>query len=190
MSTLDYGGGADMRRSSRPVGLVVDLGGHAIVDFDAYERAYSHHYFLTELRGLTMLDPFGGLVAAGLKPIETRWYSTKYRGPIAFTASKGKALALEERFHDRYIESGVGNVLLEPGTVICTAYLVDCRPMRLEDQDDAWIGYDPKRWAWVLRDVRPVSGVRIRGMQSLFRVSRDVADRVYAQVAVKKAAAP
>jgi activating signal cointegrator 1 len=43
------------------------------------------------MKALTLLQPWASLVAAGLKTIETRSWSTRYRGPLAIHASKGTA---------------------------------------------------------------------------------------------------
>src|SRR6266699_6473957 len=52
---------------------------------------------------LTMTDPWGSLVAAGAKRIETRSWSTAYRGPLAIHVAKtlparAEALCYEEPF--------------------------------------------------------------------------------------------
>ncbi len=42
-----------------------------------------------DIRGLTLTKPWATLVALGHKRIETRSWSTVYRGPIAIHAAKG-----------------------------------------------------------------------------------------------------
>ena len=43
----------------------------------------------SSMRGLTLTQPWASLVAIGAKRIETRSWSTNYRGPIAIHAAKG-----------------------------------------------------------------------------------------------------
>ncbi len=43
------------------------------------------------MKALSLLQPWATLVVIGVKQIETRSWSTAYRGPLLIHASKGKA---------------------------------------------------------------------------------------------------
>lgn len=106
------------------------------------------------MKALSLWQPHVAAIALGLKPWETRGWSTTYRGPLALHAAKrewndvgdwhsrartlmGKRIAdlVAERFPDligtaRAIE--MGNLIIERmlafGAMICIAELVDCVP--------------------------------------------------------------
>jgi len=40
------------------------------------------------MKALTLYQPWATLIAIGAKKVETRWWSTKYRGPLAIHAGK------------------------------------------------------------------------------------------------------
>src|SRR5688500_9822529 len=89
------------------------------------------------IRALTLHQPYATLVAVGAKTIETRSWSTNYRGRIAIHAAKGLAgmtaaefvrLCSSEPFRS---ELGTEGELLARGVVLATADLFDVR--RTED---------------------------------------------------------
>lgn len=64
------------------------------------------------MKGLTLTQPWATLVAIGAKRVETRSWSTNYRGPIAIHAAKGfppeaRALCDEEPFRSCLVRSPV-----------------------------------------------------------------------------------
>lgn len=119
-----------------------------------------------------MLDPWASLIALLQKGIETRSWYTKYRGPLAIHASKGRApwhmnLAWQEPFFSalkpqhRKINEKTG-ILYYPGCVIATCNLVDCIKTELiigalYGLNEAQFGdYTPGRFAWILQDIKPL----------------------------------
>ena len=87
------------------------------------------------MKALTLHQPWASLVAVGVKTIETRSWSTKYRGRLAIHAGARKptmdavyAPALAEGW--RWLE-GAGLVPLPLGAVVATCELVDVVPMVL-----------------------------------------------------------
>jgi hypothetical protein len=103
------------------------------------------------VKALSLTQPFATLVATGEKKIETRSWSTSYRGPIAIHAAKGLSsiggmgglidLCTTEPFRSVLTESGRGQgeskdlplhvivATLPRGAVVATARLVDCLPI-------------------------------------------------------------
>jgi hypothetical protein len=126
------------------------------------------------MKAITLTQPWATLVAIGAKRIETRTWSTNYRGPLAIHAAKGFPrdaieLALEEPFRSTLARAGVKRLDdLPRGAVVATARLVECRSTTpdmidgswvagLSDLEDAFGDYSPGRYGWVLADVEPLA---------------------------------
>jgi len=83
------------------------------------------------IRALSLQQPYANLVAQGQKTLETRKWSTNYRGDILICAST----------------TGVG----EPtGVALCLVELVDIRPMTAADESAACVKLYPRAKAWEL----------------------------------------
>lgn len=85
------------------------------------------------MKALTLTQPWATLVAIGAKRIETRSWSTPYRGPIAIHAARnaraGATVMHEEPFRSVLAAAGVRVLAdLPRGAVIATAYLADVLP--------------------------------------------------------------
>jgi hypothetical protein len=96
-----------------------------------------------------MTPPWGQKIRDGHKPIETRKWKTNYRGPILFVC------ALRPKSE-------------EAGMALCTATLVDCRPMTKADEYYAGCVLYDGAWAWILRDVVAVEPFPVKGQLNLF----------------------
>lgn len=122
---------------------------------------------------ITLWQPWASLVAQGDKKIETRSWSTSYRGPIAIHAAK--------RSPDWSTFSEDSYALPEgkdwpQGAVVAIANLVDCVEMTPEfiaaqSQEERALGlWQPGRFAWVLENVRPLDPpVPAKGGQKLWQ---------------------
>lgn len=97
------------------------------------------------MKALTLHQPWASLIALGVKTIETRSWSTKYRGPLAIHAGKrcevGKVghFDVEDdtppRSAKQYLLRGVGWPYRVPlGCVVATCELVDVVPILLDTQ--------------------------------------------------------
>lgn len=86
-------------------------------------------------KAICVKEPWASLIAGGLKTIETRKWSTRFRGPLVICSSKSK--------------KGTGS-----GMAIAIADLVDCRPMTAEDWQAAKCDPYPRAFAWVLQNIR------------------------------------
>ena len=89
------------------------------------------------MKAITIMQPYASLVASGAKQIETRCWSTNYRGPIAIHAGKKWTADQQELIkRDPFLSalfSGNKKMsikkryqLLPFGAVIAIAELVDC----------------------------------------------------------------
>lgn len=129
-----------------------------------------------ELRGLSLLQPWASLIAAGAKTIETRSWGTSYRGQVAIHASRRFTreqwtLCLEREFSealDLHFPSPHQDTHgLPVGCVVAVARvqwtertdlfdtLIDDLIQRAE-KERAFGDYSDGRWAWFLADVRPL----------------------------------
>ena len=154
------------------------------------------------MRGITLTQPYASLVAVGAKKIETRSWSTGYRGPIAIHAGQGLGpvggerglveLVRSEPFHGALL-AGLGEFGtwdLPRGAIVAVATLVDCvratgdgyiehRATRLLDkvsaQERAFGDYSPGRYAWLLADVRRLpEPIPARGALGLWTVPAEI----------------
>lgn len=99
------------------------------------------------MKALTLLQPWATLVAIGAKKIETRSWSTSYRGPLAIHASKGfpkdaQHLCFQEPFRSHlgeYVNLGepyFGNHKFSLGCVVATCELINVVQI---DNDAQWV---------------------------------------------------
>ena len=154
------------------------------------------------MRGLSLTQPWAQLVAIGAKRIETRSWSTKYRGAIAIHAARRAGHAeISAAQHPAFVDKlrAAGYVLEGPvicrewnvprGVVVAVAQLVDV--VRVEDleakpidvYEGAFGNYESGRWAFMLDAVRPLKRpLPVRGMQGLWPLPDQLACRLARQV--------
>lgn len=131
------------------------------------------------MKGLTLTQPWATLVALGHKRVETRSWSTRYRGPIAIHAAKGFPGYAREFAS---LERAIGRLpqRIPRGAIVAVAELVDVR--RTEEAAQMVEGlerhlgdFSPGRFAWLLSNVRALSEpVGYRGALGLWTVPPDV----------------
>lgn len=156
------------------------------------------------MKALSLWQPWASAIATGAKRIETRSWSTDYRGPLAIHAAKryvheemiflhscwewcaalaplGVRMGQRESLKD----------LLPFGALVCVCDLIDCRPSESFTvgeldarrysagnegrEHHSWTerqmgDFSPRRFGWVLANVRPIKPVAWRGAQGLFNV--------------------
>jgi hypothetical protein len=83
------------------------------------------------MKGLSVKEPYASLIADGLKPIETRTWWDRYRGPLLICASAKPAIRLA-------------------GYAIAIVNVVDWRRMQPADKPLAHCDYDPRLYSVVL----------------------------------------
>lgn len=138
------------------------------------------------MKGLSLTQPWASLVAIGAKRIETRSWSTSYRGDVLIHAAKkfpadARCLCPVEPFVD-----ALGMAILHTGQVLAVARLVECfafdartaakiarrsylglLPAHEVDFGD----YSAGRFGFVFEDVRPLSApIAWRGALGLWDV--------------------
>ena len=114
------------------------------------------------MKALSLLQPWASLVLIGVKEIETRSWSTSYRGPLLIHSSKGKAgeIFADELPFKKYITDFknlpfgyiVGKVTLTDVIRIGTgllSYANDETLNKLSMEEKAFGDYSPGRFAWL-----------------------------------------
>lgn len=141
------------------------------------------------MKAISLWQPYASLVAHGLKRIETRSWSTSYRGPVLIHAARRYEVDVYHTLWQRFPE--VRDAWLgEPprGALVAVARLADVRPMAwggrprpadalvIDDQtrlERAVGDWQPGRYGWVLEDVRPLDRpIPCLGAQGLWEVRR------------------
>lgn len=136
------------------------------------------------IKCITLTQPWATLVAIGAKRIETRSWSTSYRGPLAIHAAKGlgpvggrqglRDLCVSEFFYPALYVHIDRTEDLPLGAIVAVCRLVDCVPTEwvampppaapriardqnvweLTDQERAFGDYSAGRFAWLLADIQ------------------------------------
>lgn len=106
------------------------------------------------MKGLSIRQPWVNLILTGHKTIETRTWSTKYRGDLLIVASKSPRI--------------------EPyGCAVAVVTLSDVRVMTKQDESYACCEIYPKAHSWVLTNLRPIMPIPMKGALGIFNVDLD-----------------
>lgn len=144
------------------------------------------------MKAISLWQPWASLVAIGAKKIETRGWSTSYRGPLAIHAAKHwtkdlGSMCLKEPFYSRLAAVGFCGITrrlcgLPLGAVVATCRLARVEPIYDFPQTivgNEFVGtperdfgdYREGRFGWVLEDVRQLpTPVPYAGSQGFFDV--------------------
>lgn len=144
------------------------------------------------MKCLSLWNPWATAIAVGTKTIETRSWSTSYRGPLAIhAAQKYPPVAAEFAAVERAL--GRLPARMPSGAILVVCELVDVRPafhIPIGPVERLYGDYSSGRFAWVLERVRPlVTPVSCIGRQGLFTIEDDLAAQVLA-LAIDRLAAP
>jgi len=107
---------------------------------------------------LSLMQPWASLVALKHKRIETRSWTTIYRGPLAIHASKGMPLWAKEVCEDETERGLLPPDSLPLGAIVAVCRLADVRRTEIVEptlsENERRLGnYEPGRFAWFLEDV-------------------------------------
>lgn len=132
------------------------------------------------MKALTLTEPYASLVALRQKEVETRSWTTSYRGPLAIHAAKGfpkwaKETAQEPEFASALkYETGSYDPALRIGRILCVVELVAVHATesvrgRLSEKELQFGDYHDGRFAWMLRYSHPVIEIPlVRGALGLW----------------------
>jgi hypothetical protein len=143
----------------------------------------------TEVRQLTVWQPWASALALGLKRYETRTWRTHYTGLIAIHAGRWAPrhvvldllAALADTEALRAFRTDIVEARLPTGVVLGVRPLLRCTPT---EELQPWVSvaernlgdWTPGRWAWEFGDPVPcAAGYRCHGWQGLRRLSFDEA---------------
>jgi activating signal cointegrator 1 len=127
------------------------------------------------MKAISLLQPWATLVAIGAKRVETRSWSTSYRGMLAIHASAGKQDYMSIRMTEPYCSALYGQPV-PFGKIVAVCELIAVREIRfdpdkfvgwewrnkagrtrlheLTEQERAFGDYRPGRWAWLLDNIK------------------------------------
>lgn len=130
---------------------------------------------LARIKALSLWQPWATLMALGVKTVETRSWSTRYRGDLLICAAKTRHTqdefwALCNPAIRRALEALPPGSDLPRGVALALVELVDVVPVE-QVAADPYGNFQPGRFAWVTRNLRPLpEPVPIVGRQGLFEV--------------------
>lgn len=124
------------------------------------------------MRAISLWQPWASAIPLRLKEIETRSWSTDYRGPLAIHAAQ--RWTREER--DFWASAHGVPAILPLGAIVAVVNLSDVRPTEeleptITPLERRFGNYEAGRFGWILTDIRalPVP-VPFKGRQGFFNV--------------------
>jgi predicted transcriptional regulator len=101
------------------------------------------------MKAISIKEPYATLILQGKKTIETRTWTTKYRGDILLCASANPKSKI----------SGYAFVIAE---------LYDIKPMTIDHEKQACCEVYDKAQSWFLRHIRKIPPTKVKGKLGLF----------------------
>ena len=102
-------------------------------------------------KAISLKQPWANLVASGKKTIETRKWSTNYRGDLVICSSQKPKI--------------------DPaGYALCIVELYDVRPMEKKDEKKACVKVYPRAHSWFLRNLRPIKPFPVKGSLGIYNL--------------------
>lgn len=136
-----------------------------------------------KLMALSWKQPYAELMLHG--KIETRTWSTKYRGWVLICASKAAYSAADVRAISgggdqmyrmgHFLSKEIGKY---EGNAIAIGRLVDCREMLREDADACFVKFSPVLFCHVYADVRAIEPIPWHGTQGWKQVSEEIKNQI------------
>jgi len=124
---------------------------------------------------VSLWQPWASAIPLGLKKIETRGWSTKYRGPLLIHAAKRWATD-QKRFTTDCLQYDpqIGQAL-PFGAVIARCELIDVQPTEIlsflvTETERRYGVYDHGRYGWLLGNIEAIEPIPFRGGQGFFNV--------------------
>ena len=112
------------------------------------------------MKAISLKQPWANLVACGYKTLETRTWSTGYRGDLLICSSASGEI--------------------EPtGCALAVVKLVDCREMEDGDAEAACILRYPEAKVFVLEDIRLVRPFPVRGRLNIYDLEVSEEELIY-----------
>jgi len=139
------------------------------------------------MKAISIKQPFAGLIATGQKTLETRTWSTDYRGPLLICAG-AKSHDLFEFYDFESCILGLKNhsaksrflidkkIAWTYGQALCVVDLVGVRSFKKGKamEDDACVDWYPGSFAWELENPRLIEPFDVKGKLRLFDVDENL----------------
>jgi activating signal cointegrator 1 len=139
------------------------------------------------MRALSLWEPWATFIAKGWKTIETRSWSTPYRGPIAIHAAKTKKCLDGDEVLGILEDAGLKPQDLDGyrfplGCIVATAVLERCVSSedlvdgnQVNDRNRVMGDFSPGRFGWLLAEVKPLLiPVPLVGQQGCWELGPEV----------------
>lgn len=136
------------------------------------------------MRAISLWQPWATAVAIKLKGIETRHWTTAYRGPLAIHAAKrwdssqrDIAAAIPP---ERHASGVLVPVDIPLGAIVALVNLTDIQKTeellgRITEVEQYWGNYESGRYGWIFDNVRALSKpIPFKGAQGFFNVPDDL----------------
>jgi len=128
-----------------------------------------------KIKVITLWQPWASLVAHGYKQLETRGWSTKYRGSLLIHSAK-KWSKEQRQFHEQHSKEILGSADLPFGSMLAICELTEVVPVEdiqeiLTERERLFGDYSPGRYAWTLDNMELFqTPVPWKGQQGLWQV--------------------
>jgi hypothetical protein len=107
------------------------------------------------MKAISLKQPYANLVAEGKKTLETRKWTTKYRGDLLICSSQRPEI--------------------EPfGKALCIVELYDIKPMKKEHEEKACIKLYPGANVWFLRNLRKIKPFSVKGQLGIYDIETPI----------------
>jgi hypothetical protein len=104
-------------------------------------------------KAISLKQPWANLVASGKKTIETRKWTTSYRGELVICSSRKPQIT-------------------PAGYALCTAELYHITPMKKDHEKKACIKLYRGAFSWFLRNIHPIKPlIAVKGKLGVFDLS-------------------
>lgn len=122
------------------------------------------------MKALSWKQPYAHLMLPPYNKIETRRWRTHYRGEILICTSKlmyseQKILSVSGAKQCERVMDIVLDIPLITGHAIAVGELIDCRPMEIEDEDMAFVGFNDSLFSHIYKNVRLIEPIPWKGVQ-------------------------
>jgi len=122
------------------------------------------------MKALSIRQPWAGLIAAQIKTIETRTWTTKYRGPLLIVAGR----QIDEGARQRFLKAGTPYSVFPQGVAVAVVELVDCFQMADVHEKAAMVPARPGLFGWRLELIAAIDKpFPVKGKLGLFEVEVD-----------------
>lgn len=138
------------------------------------------------LTALSWKQPFASLMLPPYNKIETRTWSTGYRGLMLICASKvaysrsavnnicgNQSIRVED-----FMIRNMTEVNFCLGKAIAIARLVNCRPMKREDEEKTFVEFWPGLFCFEFAEVQPIVPIDWKGTQGYKRVDPEFIEKI------------